>query len=150
MKTVILYKSIHHGNTKKIAEIFAEHLNAELVDLKDANGDMVKEYDLIGFGSGIYYRKAHKEMRQFIDNLSSVKNKNAFVFTTSGQGNPDYSSALADQVSEHGFKVIGEFSCKGFDTWGPFKLIGGTNKGKPDADDIKNAEIFVKDLIKGK
>jgi len=27
-------------------------------------------------------------------------------------------------------------------------LIGGTNKGKPDADDIKNAEIFIKDQIK--
>ena len=40
-------------------------------------------------------------------------------------------------------KVIGKFGCKGYDTFGPFKLVGGIAKGHPDEDDIKNAVEFV-------
>ena len=39
MKTAVIYKSIHHENTKKVAEVFAENLNADLYDLKDFNED---------------------------------------------------------------------------------------------------------------
>ena len=31
----------------------------------------------------------------------------------------------------------------GYDTFGPFKLVGGIAKGHPDEDDIKNAVEFV-------
>ena len=40
-------------------------------------------------------------------------------------------------------KVIGKVGCKGYDTFGPFKLVGGIAKGHPDEDDIKNAVEFV-------
>ena len=30
-----------------------------------------------------------------------------------------------------------KFGCKGYDTFGPFKLFGGIAKGHPDEDDIK-------------
>ena len=43
-------------------------------------------------------------------------------------------------------KVIGKFGCKGYDTFGPFKLVGGIAKGHPDEEDIKNAVEFVKGL----
>jgi flavodoxin len=80
MKTAIIYKSIHHGNTKKIAEVMAKSLEADLMDLKDANPDMIKEYDLIGFGSGIYYYRPHKKLRKFVEGLDNVENKKAFTF----------------------------------------------------------------------
>ena len=64
MKTAIIYKSVHRGNTKKIAEAMAEPLEADLFDLKDANNDIIKEYDLIGFGSGIYYYRPHKKLKK--------------------------------------------------------------------------------------
>jgi flavodoxin len=53
---------------------------------------------------------------------------------------------LKEKLSGKGFEIIGEFSCKGFDTWGPFKLIGGLNKGKPDEEDFKSAERFANSL----
>ena len=37
---------------------------------------------------------------------------------------------------------IGRFQCKGFDTYGPFKLIGGIAKGHPDQKDIREAVEF--------
>ena len=54
MKIGIIYKSVHHGNTKRIAEVIAGSLEADLLDLDDVSRDIIKEYDLIGFC--IYYK----------------------------------------------------------------------------------------------
>ena len=43
--------------------------------------------------------------------------------------------------------IIDEFSCAGFNTNSFLKYIGGLNKGRPNADDLKNAETFIKGLI---
>jgi flavodoxin len=147
MKTAIIYKSIHHGNTKKIAEVMASSLEAELLDLKDVNKDIIKKYDLIGFGSGIYYGKPHKKFMNFIEGFDNADNKKAFVFTTSGRGKPN--KWLKENLLDKGFDVIGEFHCKGYDTYGLTKIVGGISKGKPDEEDLKNAEKFAMDL-KGK
>lgn len=144
MKKAIIYKSVHHGNTKKIAEAMAKAIRADLIDLEDANRDTVENYDLIGFGSGIFFYKPHKDLRKYVEGLDLVENKKAFVFYTSGNGK-SY-SWLNKNLSRIGFDVIGEFTCKGYDTYGPFKLIGGHNKGRPDMDDIKNAEEFAMGL----
>jgi flavodoxin len=146
MKTLIIYKSVHHGNTEKIAKVMADALEAELLDLKDADGNTIKEYDLIGFGSGVYFYKPHKKLRKFIEGLDNVENKKAFVFSTSGAGKPEFNKWLKENLSNKGFEVVGEFHCKGFDTYGLTKLIGGINKGKPDGEDLKNAKNFANGL----
>ena len=147
MKVLITYNSVHRGNTEKIAKTMAAAIDADIMKYDEVDGYNILDYDLIGFGSGIYYGKPNKELLEFIDDLPPVKSRKAFVFTTSGKGNPDYTSALAGKVSIHGFKVIGEFSCKAFDVWGPLKLIGGINKGRPNTDDLNEAENFVKGLM---
>lgn len=43
-------------------------------------------------------------------------------------------------------EIIGKFTCVGYNTFGPFKLVGGTGKGHPDADDLANAVNFYKQL----
>ncbi len=144
MKTAIIYKSIHHGNTKKIAEVMANSLEAELLDLKDTDKDIIKEYDLIGFGSGIYYGKPHKKLMKFVEELDRVKDKKAFVFTTSGRGKPN--KWLKENLSNKGFEVVGEFHSKGYDTYGLTKLLGGISKGKPDEVDLQNAGKFANSL----
>jgi len=45
-----------------------------------------------------------------------------------------------------GFTIAGEFSCRGWDTFGLLKLIGGINKGRPDEQDLKRAEDFARHL----
>ena len=37
---------------------------------------------------------------------------------------------------------MGVYGCPGFDTWGPFKLAGGVQKGHPTAEEIKGAVDF--------
>ncbi len=54
MKTLIIYISIHHSNTERIAKAMAEILDAKLVKSNEVHINDLLEYDLIGFGSGIY------------------------------------------------------------------------------------------------
>ena len=61
MKTLIIYTSVHHGNTEKVAGVMASILNARLLQVKQATASMLDKYDLIGFGSGIYFGRHHKQ-----------------------------------------------------------------------------------------
>jgi len=147
MKVLITYNSVHRGNTGKIANTMANAIGADILKFDAVDGYNILDYDMIGFGSGIYYGKPNKKLLEFIKELPPVKNRKAFVFTTSGKGTPNYSNSLAEKVTEHGFKVVGTFSCKAFDVWGPLKLIGGINKGRPNSEDLKDAETFIKALV---
>lgn len=148
MKTLIIYTSVHHGNTEKIGKVMAEVLNADLVKISDVNVNSLKDYDLIGFGSGIYYGKWHKSIIEVIDKLPTISNKKTFVFSTSGQGKDKYNNSIEQNLKEKGFEIVGSFVCKGYDTFGPFKLIGGIAKNRPNNDDFENAKDFAQKLIK--
>lgn len=43
--------------------------------------------------------------------------------------------------------VVGKFSCHGYNSYGPFKLVGGTGKGHPNDQDIADAIEFYKGLL---
>jgi flavodoxin len=146
MRNLIVYESIHHGNTEKIGKAMAECLNAELIKSDDVNVNNLMDYDLIGFGSGIYYGKFHKNILDLIDKLPNLANKKAFVFSTSGQGKIEYNNPIEQKLKEKDYKVIGSFACKGYDTFGPLKLIGGISKDRPNNNDIQKAKEFAEKL----
>ena len=146
MKTLIIYTSVHHQNTGKVAKVMAEELEADLVPIGDAQPASIAAYDLVGFGSGIYFGKHHKTLLQFVETLPSETGKRAFVFSTSGEGGKGRHAALKEKLMDKGFSIVDEFSCKGWDTWGPMKLIGGINKGRPNADDLERARLFARGL----
>jgi flavodoxin len=149
MKVLIVYSSMHHKNTEKIAQAMAEVLNADLIEAKNAKAEDILKYDLIGFGSGIYMFKHHKSLFKFVKNLKAADGKKAFIFSTSGSLNgKKFHKKLREELIKKGFKIIDEFNCLGWDTFGLLKLIGGVNKGKPDETDIENARNFARELIK--
>lgn len=142
LKRLIIYESVHHKNTEKIARAMAEVLKAELKKPKDVNVDSLKDYDLIGFGSGIYYGKFHENILELTKNIKSENKQRIFVFSTSGLGKETYNDPMKKEFKEKGFEVIGSFVCKGFDTYGPLKFVGGMSKGRPNENDISNAREF--------
>jgi flavodoxin len=150
METLIIYISVHHGNTEKIAKVMANTLDAILLEVKQADASMVGQYDLIGFGSGIYFGKHHKSLLDFVDRLPVLRNKKAFIFSTSGLRKirfiHKFDKPLREKLQRKGFDIIGEFSCRGLDTYRATKLVGGVNKGRPDAKDLKQAEDFASGL----
>jgi flavodoxin len=146
MKTLIVYTSVHHQNTEKVAKVMADELEADLVPVSEAQPPTTGAYDLVGFGSGIYFGKHHKTLLQFVETLPEMTGKRAFIFSTSGQGGNERHAALKEKLMNRGFSIVDEFSCKAWDTWGPMKLIGGINKGRPNADDLEGARLFARGL----
>ncbi len=146
MKALIIYNSVHHGNTEKIAKAMANALDAKLSKPGEVDASSLEQYELIGFGSGIYGFRFHKSILEFVESLPSSKNKKAFVFSTSGSGREQYNESLKKKLAEKGFDIAGDFSCKGFNTFGPLKLIGGISKGRPNEEDIRQAVKFAESM----
>ena len=146
MKSMIVCKSIHHGNTEKVAFRIARSLKAEVTGPEDVDLDTLGTYDLVGFGSGIYGEKHHESLLDLADDLHPVAGKDAFIFSTSaimGKGKvaKDH-SFLREKLVSRGYIIVDEFSCKGFNTNSFLKFFGGMNKGRPNADDLRKAEDF--------
>ena len=129
MKAAIIYASVHHENTKKVVEAIAGE-NA---------------VDLIDFASGVYYGKFHQTVLNFAS-VNLPANKNVFLLCTCG-GSAAFQSIEEVVKSKQG-KIAGKFSCKGYDTFGPFKLVGGIAKGHPDHKDLADAVTFYKGIIR--
>ena len=143
MRKAIVYTSVHHGNTEKLVKRIAEECQVDLIDaIKQMNADL-NDYDMIGFASGIYYSKFHQSILKFSEeNLSA--DKKVFLICTYG-GSANFKSIEQILNKKHA-SVVGKFGCKGYDTFGPFKLVCGIAKGHPDEEDMKNAVDFVKGL----
>ena len=152
MKALIIHISVHHGNTERVAVTMAKILDADLVQVNQVDTNMLERYDLIGFGSGIYFGKHHESLLDFVDKLPVVKNRKAFIFSTSGLRKisfvHDFDKPLRKKLQRKGFDITGEFSCRGLDTYRATKLVGGINKGRPDANDLKQAEDFARKILK--
>ena len=146
MKTLIVCHSYHHGNTKQIADAMAAVLHAAVVSPRDVTAELLDGYDLIGFGSGIAFGKHYKQINELVAKLPPV-HKNAFVFSTRGDRRLRfYHRALRRQLEEKGWTVVGEFSCRGYDTYGATKLVGGIAKGRPNEQDLRDATEFAQSL----
>ncbi|AHH96527.1 flavodoxin family protein [Kutzneria albida] len=149
MKTVIVCASASHGNTKRIAEAMAQVLEAAVVAPEQIDAAELATYDLVGFGSGIFLRKFHPRLRRFAQSLPEGERGRAFVFATSGLPESrirPFTRPLARLLKRKGFEVDDTFSCRGFDTWLPFRLVGGINKGRPNATDLEAARTFAEGL----
>lgn len=146
MEALIIYYSKYKENTKRIAEIIAEVIGAELIKSENLNAIETANYDLIGFGSGVYDQKQHQSIFEAIEKLD-LKNKNCFVFSTSAAGIEMYNKNAIDLLTAKGAVVKGSFSCKGFYTNKLLKMIGGVSKGHPNNNDLTNAKNFAKKLV---
>ncbi len=150
MKTLLILVSYHHHNTEKIAKVFAEVLDAQIKTPQQVKSEELEEYGLIGFGSGIYSGKHHADLLDLADNLPRVTGKKAFIFSTSAiTGDAKVArdhSLLKEKLQSKGYVIVGEFSCKGFNTNSFLKLFGGMNKGRPNAEDLQDAEEFASKL----
>lgn len=145
MKTAIIYYSKHHGNTKKLLDAISQKYEVTLIDATQALIPNLNEYDRIGFASGIYYSKFHKSVLKIAkENLPN--DKEVFFLYTYGAEKAGYTSAITDAVLPHKANILGEYGCFGFNTFGPFKLIGGIAKGHPDETELQKALKFYEEL----
>ena len=130
MKTLILYESTHHGNTKKLCDAIAAG-EKDVTVWEVGQGKIPwEEYGLIGFASGIAFGKFYPAITKAAEEIPA--GKQVFFLYTCGKNSRDFSEQIAETVKARGCTVLGSYGCKGFDTYRPFRLIGGINKGHPD------------------
>jgi flavodoxin len=149
-KCLIIVYSYHHNNTSKVAYALSEVLHATVKTPEQVVPEELQEYDLIGFGAGIDSGRHYKPLLDLVDTLQKVDGKPGFVFSTSaiqgaGKVKKDH-SLLVKKLESKGYIIMGEFSCKGFNTNSFLKYFGGMNKGRPNTEDLKRAAEFAADL----
>jgi len=148
MKNAVIYHSTHHGNTRKVAETLASELEADLFDISKSVPQDLGRYDLVGFGSGIYFSKHSRLLLHTVKELRNLKGAHAFIFSTRGGGPPLlYHRSLRLTLRDRGVIIVGEFSCKALDTVGPLKFFGGINKKRPAEKDFEKARLFAQTVV---
>ena len=150
IRALILLKSVHHLNTAKVARSIADVLQADVVSPEDVTPEIINEYDLFGFGSGVYFCRLHSALRHWVTRLKpSTERPRAFIFSTAGSPYLQrlWHRPVKKALSKRGFDVIGEFCCRGYDTVGPLSFVGGLNRGHPDEKDLAQAVAFAQKLL---
>jgi flavodoxin len=155
VKSLVVVFSYHHNNTEKIADAVANVLGAQVKAPQQVKPEEIAEYDLVGFGSGIYSATFDTSVLDLADRLPQAGTTKVFLFSTYGApafiADREFIGKNHQQIREKlkakRYAVIGEFGCAGWNTNSFLKYFGGLNKGRPDAEDIRNAEAFARDMM---
>lgn len=80
MNTIVVYKS-KYGSTKQYAEWISEELGCQAIDAKAVAVDMLKEYDTIIYGGGLY-GEVINGVSLITKNKDALLDKKIIVYTT--------------------------------------------------------------------
>ncbi len=146
---LIICKSIHLGNTLKIANEMAKILECKILEPEKVRAEYLEEADIIGLGSGIYYGRHHISIFKLLEKYS-FKGKRVFIFYTSAFRRIKFFNGceekLLNELKKRGAEIVGVFQCRGKSMYGPFKLLGGICKGRPNERDLARAREFAEKL----
>jgi len=122
----------------------------------EINPEELMDFDLVGFGSGIYSYQHDASLFDLVDRLPQVAGKKAFIFSTTGAPARFGEAALVEAQKQHvplrkklhskGYEILDEFICAGYNTNSFLKYLGGVNKGRPNEEDLKHAGEFALEL----
>jgi len=154
VKALVVVYSYHHRNTEAVARTIAQPLGAAIMTPQEVSLAELAGYDLVGFGSGIDSGKHYAPLLALADRLPTVTARKAFIFSTCGA--PAFGvtrnfilknhSALREKLQAKGYTIVDEFGCPGWNTNMFLRYFGGLNKGRPNAEDLKRAEDFARNL----
>ena len=72
--------------------------------------------------------------------------KDVFFLYTFGMKMAKYCTAARKIARMKKATILGAYGCRGYDTYGPLKLLGGIAKGHPDKNDLQKAIEFYGNL----
>ena len=167
MKILITYYS-QTGNTEKVAQSICEGCEGEEVEIKpikEVNPSTLCDYDLVFLGSGIYASRVNKSLADSIGAATELPPKLVF-FNTHASRKPyqDGFKVVKNKIGENS-EIIAEFDCCGDNIGVPEAMRNAMLerlppekrkeaeehqqwlKGRPNAEDLKNAKKFARSLI---
>ena len=141
MKDLIVFASKHHGNTRKIVQELKAIFDIDIIDATITQYYDLSKYDRICFASGICYGQYYPEIISFIEN-NSLEGHKVLLMHSAGFPKEAQCDSVKKLIELKGGNFVKVFCCKGFDSYGQFKLIGVISKNHPNNDDITNAIAF--------
>ena len=146
-KTILIYASKHHGNTYKLAKAISEKYEIAMIDATKESIVDLQEYEVIGFASGIDFGKFYEEIENFAEANLPIK-KEVFFLYTCAMERKGFTNSIREIALKKDAIILGEHGCKGYNTYGPWQLIGGMNKNHPTEAEIVEVVNFYGGLIK--
>ena len=145
-KIAVIYASKHHGSTRKLVDAIAQRHEITRIDAMQQSEADLSEYDVVGFASGIDFGKFYDCVEQFLDeNLPD--GKRVFFLYTCAKPSDRFTQSIKYKAAQKQAVVLGEYGCKGYNTYGPWKLIGGMNKHHPTTEEVEGAVQFFEALL---
>jgi flavorubredoxin len=136
MNQVIYCSKTRKGNTRRLAAAVAGAIGAMPQDISEAGE--VHGVDTLFIGSSIYAGRINSKLREYLAGIGAGEVKQAVVFG-SAAGEKSARDEIAEILAANGIDVSEKyFLCKG-----SFLL---SNKGRPNADDLANAEAFAQEM----
>ena len=145
MKSLILYASRHHGNTEKLVLHLASQYDVTLINAEKTTTIDYSSYDLIGFASGMDFGKFYPSVTDLASSLPA--GKLVYALYTCAKDHARYGSQIEEIAQQTGCTFLGKFGCRGFNTYGPWKIIGGMNKHHPAPEELDAACSFYKQIL---
>ena len=146
-KTVIVYASKHHGNTFKLIKAISDKYEIAIIDATKETHIDLQEYDIIGFASGIDFGKFYWEIENFAREKLPLQ-KEVFFLYTCAMDREGFTDSIKEIALEKEGTILGEYGCRGYNTYGPWKLIGGMNKSHPTENEIQECVNFYEKLLR--
>lgn len=149
MKSLIICFS-QTGNTRKVAEKIRAGITGvtgqcDLVELSNVAPASLKEYDLVGLGCPVFYYQEPFHVRDFIEKLPRLENRQWFVFCSHGSVIGNTLNSMAERLRQKGILVIGYHDTYA-DATLPFYPYPTLTTGHPDAIDLEEARKFGRDI----
>lgn len=147
MKSIVIYYS-ETGNTEKIAKAISNSIGAELKRVEDIKIEDISDYNLIFIGTPVHGFGPSEIMKGFLENLPSLSGKKGAAFCTMHRfGNKKTIRVIKESLEAKEIVFIDGFSCRGlsrlFANFGP-RIF---NRGRPNEEDLKNAEDFGRRIL---
>ncbi|MBR1846568.1 MAG: flavodoxin [Bacilli bacterium] len=137
MNIAVVYQS-RGGNTKKVAEAIARALHTAAWEVEEAKN---LDCDLLILGSAVYAAQLDKKTKAFIDSLNGTSAKRVALFGTSAGGRKPF-GMMRKALTKKGLPV----DDRDLFIPGAWTFM---NKGRPNDQDLANAEAWAKSLIEG-
>ncbi|MFB0561200.1 MAG: EFR1 family ferrodoxin [Candidatus Lokiarchaeia archaeon] len=151
MKTLIIYFS-QSGNTRKVAEYIRDGIvdvtgQCDIMDINDVDTSSLENYNLVGLGCPTHYFKEPFNVREFIEGLPELRNRQWFVFCTHGSAIANTFPSLAERLKKKGIIVIGYHDTYA-DAKMPYLPYPTLTTGHPDSLELEEAYAFGKEIAK--
>ena len=150
-RCLIVYFS-QSGTTARVAESIAAGLRTDgyEVDLHNMKGQPppdVRDYDVFGFGSPVYYYRPPFNVTDYLKGLPDLDGMPAFVFVMYGTYRFDTGNKIRQTLASKRAKEVGYFHSRGHDLFVGYLKEGYLfSPGRPSDVELAEAEAFGRDV----